>query len=97
MTHPLLLTRRNIQLKTIAVSLIAAAVFVCIGSTARLPDDLSHRKDRVSKLSASASFQWQVRESDGQLVTSSSDFHSTDAEALRAGNAAVRAIRKRGG
>jgi len=49
MAHSLFIASRNIQLKTIAVSLVAAAVLVCVGSAAHRPDDLSHRNDRVGK------------------------------------------------
>jgi hypothetical protein len=40
-------------------------------------------------------FRWGVRESDGQLIELALNSYSTEAEAMRAGNAAARAIRKR--
>ena len=41
-------------------------------------------------------FRWSVRERDGRIVGASLQSHATEAEAFRAGNAAARAIRKRG-
>jgi hypothetical protein len=39
-------------------------------------------------------YEWQVFESDGTLLQSSTQTYSNDRDALRAGNAAARAIRK---
>ena len=40
-------------------------------------------------------FRWSVRERDGRMVETGSHSYATEAEAIRAGNAAARAIRKR--
>ena len=40
-------------------------------------------------------FRWSVRERDGRIVETGPSY-ATEAEAFRAGNAAARAIRKRG-
>ena len=41
-------------------------------------------------------FRWSVRERDGRIVEAGLHSYATEAEACRAGNAAARAIRKRG-
>ena len=41
-------------------------------------------------------FRWSVRERDGRIVEVGPNSYATEAEAFRAGNAAARAIRKRG-
>ena len=41
-------------------------------------------------------FRWSVRERDGRVVGAGPLSYATEAEAFRAGNAAARAIRKRG-
>ena len=41
-------------------------------------------------------FRWSVRERDGRVVETALHSFTTEAEAFRAGNAAARAIRKRG-
>ena len=41
-------------------------------------------------------FRWSVRERDGRTVETGSHSYTTEAEAFRAGNAAARAVRKRG-
>ena len=41
-------------------------------------------------------FRWSVRERDGRIVETALSSFATEAEAFRAGNAAARAIRKRG-
>ena len=41
-------------------------------------------------------FRWSVRERDGRIVGTGPLSYPTEAEAFRAGNAAARAIRKRG-
>ena len=41
-------------------------------------------------------FRWSVRERDGRIVETGLHSFATEAEAFRAGNAAARAIRKRG-
>ena len=41
-------------------------------------------------------FRWSVRERDGRIVEAGPNSYATEAEAFRAGNAAARAIRKRG-
>ena len=41
-------------------------------------------------------FRWSVRERDGRIVEAGANSYATEAEAFRAGNAAARAIRKRG-
>ncbi len=41
-------------------------------------------------------FRWSVRERDGRIVEAALHSYATEAEAFRAGNAAARAIRKRG-
>ena len=50
---------------------------------------------RVSVLSASNRFNWTVREDGGKVVASASESYATETAALRAGNAAARAFRKR--
>ena len=52
---------------------------------------------RVLRCAADRSrFRWSVRERDGRIVEASPHSYATEAEAFRAGNAAARAIRKRG-
>ena len=41
-------------------------------------------------------FRWSVLERDGRIVETGLHSYATEAEAFRAGNAAARAIRKRG-
>jgi hypothetical protein len=41
-------------------------------------------------------FRWSVRERDGRIVETGLHSFATEAEAFRAGNAAARAIRRRG-
>jgi hypothetical protein len=48
----------------------------------------------VRALRHGSSFRWEIRESDGRLIESSSDAYSTDREAIRAANRASRAIKK---
>jgi hypothetical protein len=48
----------------------------------------------VRALRHGSSFRWEIRESDGRLIESSSDAYSTDREAIRAANRAARAIKK---
>jgi hypothetical protein len=48
----------------------------------------------VRTLRRGSSFSWEIRESDGRLIESSSDVYSTDREAVRAANRAARAIKK---
>src|SRR2546422_4037335 len=44
----------------------------------------------------SGQFRWEILESDGQLIEAASQSYSTEAEAVRAGNARARDIRKFG-
>jgi uncharacterized protein YegP (UPF0339 family) len=54
---------------------------------------------RVLKVKArryGSTFRWEIREADGRIIETSSDAYSTDSEAIRAGNRAARAVRKKG-
>jgi hypothetical protein len=67
------------------------------GTDMPLKDILGLPQYRVLDVKArryGSDFRWEIRESDGRIIESSSDAYSTDREAVRAGNRAARAIRK---
>jgi hypothetical protein len=57
---------------------------------------LDVRVRAVSDAADGCRWNWQVLEKNGELIEAASQSYDTEVIALRAGNAAARAIRKRG-
>ena len=73
----------------------APATFKQHGVPAMPPEPYRYLDVRVRRSAGEASFRWQVHERDGRLTEGSAWTYTTEREALREGNAAARAIRKR--